>query len=135
MENFFETGLPRLFDDSFWNNGNQRVGGGVPVNIRETDNGFEVELVAPGLKKEDFKVTMDRGLLTVSFEHQEQAEQKEEGKWLRNEYRSQSFSRSFTIGDGVDTSNINARYIDGVLHLSLPKKEELKQPVQQITVE
>ena len=135
MENFFETGLPRLFDDNFWNNGNHRMQSSVPVNIRETENGFEVDLVAPGLKKEDFKVTMDRGLLTVSFQHEEQAEQKEDGKWLRNEYKCQSFSRSFTIGEGVDTSGINARYIDGVLHLSLPKKEELKQPAQQIVVE
>jgi HSP20 family protein len=94
------------------------------VNVQETDKSYEMDLVAPGLKKEDFKISVNGDMLTVAFEHKEEnnQENKEEG-WLRREFRMQSFSRSFSLDDSVDMNKIAASYKDGLLHLSLPKKE------------
>src|SRR5690606_24226847 len=92
-----------MFDDDFWA---MKPGGSmpsVPVNIRETDKTFEVELAAPGLKKEDFKINVNGDLLSVSFEKKEEnkEENKEEG-WLKREFNMQSFSRTFNLDDTID---------------------------------
>lgn len=121
IDQFFQNNLSRFFDDRAWNTAGT---GSVPANIRETDKSYELELVAPGLKKEDFKLQVNGDLLTVSFEHQEsQSEGGEEQGYLRREYRHQSFSRSFSLDDTVDVNNISAQYRDGMLQVSLPKKE------------
>jgi HSP20 family protein len=97
-----------------------------PVNIKETEKSYELHLVAPGLKKEDFKISIDRNILNISFEHkteQKEQGQPEEGKWLRSEYRTRSFKRSFTLNEKIDVANIAAKYADGVLVVTLNKKE------------
>ena len=124
VERLFQNNTNRLFDDDFWgfNGVSQNVN--VPVNIRETDKSYEVQLVAPGLKKDDFKVNVSGDVLTVGFEHkEEQSQENKEDGWLRNEYQKRSFTRSFSLDDAIDANKIDAIYADGILHLTLPKKE------------
>ncbi len=122
------------FDDSFFKMGT--FGGSqVPVNIRETGTSFELEVVAPGLKKEDFSVNVHKNMLTVSFEHREENKEENQNQgYVRREYRQQSFSRSFTLDDTVDSEKINGRYADGVLYLSIPKKEEAQKVSKKIEI-
>ena len=123
VDQLFQDNLNRFFNDDFWGFSgiNQQVN--VPVNLRETDKTYEMSLIAPGLRKEDFKLNVTDDLLTISYEQKQENEQKQDEGWLRKEYKMQSFSRSFTLDDSVDTNNITASYDNGVLHLSLPKKE------------
>ena len=131
--------LGGFFEDALqtgWNQLHEEVSSfNVPVNIQETDNSYELHVVAPGLKKEDFKIAVDRQILNISFEQKEEnKEQPAAGKWLRSEYRMKSFKRSFTLNDKVDSGKISAKYADGILNISLPKKELNEQPAQEISV-
>lgn len=115
--------VDRFFQDtisSFFGNGAPQSG--VPVNVRETDKAIEVQFVAPGLRKEDFKVKVNGDMLTVSFEHNAESAGQGDG-WLRREYSARSFSRSFHLDESFDVPGINARYADGILHVSVPRKE------------
>jgi HSP20 family protein len=105
-----------------------------PVNIRETENDYVLELVAPGFQKEDFKINLDNNTLTVSAEKKEETENKNE-KFIRKEYKQQSFSRSFTIDEKIDAENISAQYVNGVLTLNLAKKQEVKPSVKEISIQ
>jgi len=106
----------------------------VPVNIREKDAAYELQVVAPGLKKEDFKINLERNILTVSFEQKEENTGQKEAKWIRSEYSFRSFKRSFTLNDKIETAGINAKYNDGILEITLPKKENAAPATQEITV-
>ena len=124
VDQLFQDNLTRFFTDDFWGSSGVSRSSQVPVNIKETDKTYEMELVAPGLKKEDLKLNVSNDMLTVSFEHKEENNQENEQEgWLKREYRHQSFSRSFSLDDTIDANKISAKYQDGVLHLSLPKKE------------
>ena len=124
-----------FFDDIFgrelfnWENNNfSTTSTTLPsVNIKETTDTYEVEVAAPGLAKSDFKVTLDGNLLTISSEKQSQKENEQEN-FTRREFSYQSFQRSFELPKNVvDEENISARYENGLLQLSIPKKEEAKQ--------
>jgi HSP20 family protein len=135
VDQLFQDNLNRFFNDDFWgfNDINYQVT--VPVNLRETDKSYEMSLIAPGLRKEDFKLNVTDELLTISYEQKE--EQNEENKaegWLRKEYKMQSFIRSFKLDDSVDISKISASYDNGILHLSLPKKENSRRLSRTIEV-
>ena len=104
-----------------------------PVNIAETIDGYHVELNAPGRNKEDFKISIDNGLLTISYEKKEETKN-EEVKSLRREFSFQGFKRSFSLEDKVDAVNIQAKYENGLLKIYLPKKAEVKEAAKQITV-
>lgn len=134
VDQLFQDNLNRFFNDDFWgfNGINQQVN--VPVNLRETDKTYEMSLIAPGLQKEDFKLNVTDDLLTISYEQKQENEQKQDEGWLRKEYKMQSFSRSFTLDDSVDTNNITASYDNGVLHLSLPKKESARRISKSIEI-
>ena len=129
--------LPSLFDDFFsrdlfnWNNSNfSNSNTTIPaVNIKETAESYEVEVAAPGMTKNDFKVELDGNLLTISSQKTSQEEEgKETEKFFRREFSYQSFQRSFTLQkDVVDIDKIEARYENGLLQLLIPKKEEAKQ--------
>ena len=127
--------IPMLFDDLFsrelfnWGNTNfSNTSTTVPsVNIKETTDNFEVEVAAPGMDKKDFNITLAGNLLTISSTKQLQDEQKDEN-YTRREFSYQSFQRSFELHkDVVDADKINARYDNGLLHLTIPKKEEVRQ--------
>lgn len=128
--------FPTLFDDFFsrdlfnWNNSNYSESNTtIPaVNIKETADSYEVEVAAPGMTKNDFKVELDGNLLTISSQKRNQEDQQEAGKFFRREFSYQSFQRSFTLQkDVVDIEKIEAHYENGLLHLLIPKKEEAKQ--------
>ncbi len=125
----------RFFNDDLWGFSGVNHQVNVPVNLRETDKSYEMELVAPGLSKQDFKLNVANDMLTVSFERKEEQSQenKDEG-WLRREYGLQSFTRSFNLGDTVDLNKISAIYNNGILHLTLPKKENAQQVSKTIEV-
>jgi HSP20 family protein len=135
IDHLFQDNLNRFFNDDFWGfNGLDRQVN-VPVNLKETDKTYEMELVAPGLQKEDFKLNVSNDMLTVSFEQkQENAEENKNEGWLRREYRMQSFSRSFNLDDTVDVNKISAAYNNGILYLTLPKKENAQKLSKTIEV-
>jgi HSP20 family protein len=128
--------LPLFFNDMFtkdlfnWGLSNfSNTGTTIPaVNVKETADNFEVEMAAPGMKKDDFKIELDGSMLTISSERQNQTEEKDEEKYNRKEFSYQSFYRSFQLPkEVVDADKINARYENGVLYLLIPKREEVKQ--------
>jgi HSP20 family protein len=105
-----------------------------PVNVKETENDYVLEVVAPGFQKEDFKINLDNNTLTVSVETKEESENKNE-KFIRKEFKQQSFSRSFTIDKNIDAESISAKYVNGVLTLNLAKKQEVKPSVKEISIQ
>ncbi|MEE4259304.1 MAG: Hsp20/alpha crystallin family protein [Bacteroidales bacterium] len=132
-------GFPSVWED-FFNNDLFNLpamasrGATVPaVNINETDKEFELELAAPGLKKNDFKVNIDRNVLTVSTEKKEEKEEKDKS-FTRKEFSYHSFSRSFTLPESINQEKIDAKYTDGVLKLVLPKKEEVIPKSKEIKI-
>jgi HSP20 family protein len=135
VDRLFQDNLNRFFHDDFWGFPGVHSQSNVPVNVRETDKDYRLELVAPGLKKEDFHLDVSDDMLTISFEHKEESnkENKDEG-WLRKEYRAQSFSRNFNLDDTVDANKITAEYHDGILRLMLPKKEGARRITRSIEI-
>ncbi|HEX8313497.1 MAG TPA: Hsp20/alpha crystallin family protein [Segetibacter sp.] len=104
-----------------------------PVNIRETEKEYLLDVVAPGLNKEDFKISLENNLLTVSVEKREETVNEGE-KHIRREYGFQAFKRSFTLDEKINADGISAQYVNGVLTLNLPKKEEVKPATKQISI-
>ena len=104
-----------------------------PVNINETPDAYHIELSVPGRIKEDFKVNVENGLLTISYEKKEETKS-EEYKNVRREFSYRSFKRSFSIDEHVDADGIQAKYENGLLKLLLPKKEQAKQSSRQINI-
>jgi len=105
------------------------------VNIREDENGFEVDMAAPGFEKKDFKIELLNNLLTISSEKQVETETKEGQQFTRQEFSYQSFSRSFTLPNTVEGEKIQAKYENGILKVAIPKREEAKpKPVKQIEI-
>ena len=104
-----------------------------PVNISETKDNFELEFNVPGRNKEDFKITVDKNILTVSFDKKEETKD-ENKKQIKKEFSLQGFKRSFTLDEKVIADNIAAKYENGLLVLSIPKKEEVKVEAKQIAV-
>lgn len=106
------------------------------VNIKQSEKDFSLELAIPGLGKEDIKISVDQDLLTISSEKKSETEEKEEnGTYTRREFSYQSFKRSFTLPESVDSDKIDAKFENGVLFLHLPKKEEaLPKPARLIDI-
>ncbi|HNP24966.1 MAG TPA: Hsp20/alpha crystallin family protein [Panacibacter sp.] len=105
-----------------------------PVNISETADAFHLEVLAPGLKKEDFKVNLEKGLLTISYEKKAETETSNHTTH-RREFRLSGFKRSFMVDEKINADGIQARYESGVLNLLLPKKEEVKESPKAITIQ
>jgi HSP20 family protein len=105
-----------------------------PVNIAETADGYHLELNAPGRSKEDFKVSVDNDLLTISYEKKEEV--KTEGvKSVRKEFSFQSFKRSFNLDSVINAADIQAKYENGLLKLLLPKKADVKPAAKEVTIQ
>lgn len=133
VSQFFDDFLTRdLFD---WPS-SSNTGTTIPkVNIQETDNEFNVEMAAPGMKKDDFKVELDNNVLTISSELSKEDEHHDHGKYSRKEFSYQSFQRSFRLPETVEADKIKAKYENGILHLMIPKREEAKRkPVRTIKI-
>jgi HSP20 family protein len=134
VDQLFQDNLSRFFNDDPWMSSGTQMHR-VPVNLRETAKTYEMELVAPGLKKEDFRIQVSNESLTVSFDHEEKKEEgKEDEGWIRREYRNESFSRTFHLDDTVDATKIEADYNNGILHVCLPKKENAQKITRSIQV-
>lgn len=119
---------PTIFSDLFDNDFLTPFGiagpNGVPaVNVVDNDDSYEIELSAPGFKKEDFNVTLDNGILTISGDTKKENEEKKKN-YTRREFSSASFSRSFTLPKNVKEEGIKANYDAGVLKLTLEKTEK-----------
>ncbi|TKK64420.1 Hsp20/alpha crystallin family protein [Ilyomonas limi] len=105
-----------------------------PVNIHESNDAFNLDLQAPGLNKEDFKISVEKGLLTISYEHKTEEESKDV-KTYRKEFATRSFKRTFSVDEKINADAITAKYDAGVLKLTLPKKEEVKVQPKQIAIQ
>src|ERR1700744_4718668 len=120
-----------IFNDTFFHD---RMVARVPaVNISESENNYHVELAAPGLKKEDFKLNLDRNVLHVSVE-QNSDSQDNQKNYSKREYSYSSFVRSFTLPESADDSQINASYTDGILRIDIAKREEARMVRRQIEI-
>ena len=126
----FTKQMPSVFDRFFdgdlmdWSNDDNTT---LPsVNIKETKEGFEVKVAAPGFDKNDFKLELNHDVLTISSEKQAENETKEGEQYTRREYCYSSFKRSFVLPDSADAEKINAEYKNGILDITIPKKEEAK---------
>ena len=104
-----------------------------PVNVLDTEKFYQIEVAAPGLKKEDFKVKIDDGILTISAEKKVEKEEKEKN-YTRKEFNYSSFLRSFTLPENVMENDIKAQYMDGVLRLNLVKKAVIVSKAKEIAV-
>ena len=125
--------FPSVFEDFFkpWN---EWFNGGVfgksltvpAVNITENKEDYKLSVAAPGLKKDDFKIDVEGNMLTISSEKEDSKEEKDE-RYTRKEYSYSSFSRSFALPEEVNQEKIEAKYQDGVLKVTLPKKDDVKK--------
>jgi HSP20 family protein len=142
--NSFLPSLPRFFDDfdtrdlfdwGFRNNSVTNTT--IPsVNILESNDGFMVEMAAPGMTKKDFHIELDNEVLTISSSKDSKKEIKEGERYTRREFSYQSFTRTFQLSKSVvDDSKIKAKYEDGILRVLIPKREEAKAlPPRQIAI-
>lgn len=132
--------LSNFFDDFFTRDlfnwpSSSSTGTSIPkVNIYETDTEFHVEMAAPGMTKDDFKVELDNNMLTISSQ-KESRDEEEKKNYQRKEYSFQSFVRTFHLPESAEAEKINAKYADGILNLVIPKKEEAKRkPAKTIKI-
>lgn len=119
----FQSAFPNFFDDDNFFEGNFLNSSAPAVNVKENKDNFEIELAAPGMRKEDFKVDVDNGVLSISSEKEESNEESEEN-YTRKEFSYSSFKRSFTLPENVNDENIKAKYKEGVLEITVEKKEK-----------
>lgn len=127
-------GVPSFFNNWFnndvmnWNDDVIRTSQ-PEVNIKENEKDYQIELAAPGMKKNDFHIEVHNNVLTISAKTENKKEEKDEdGKYYCKEFNYQSFSRSFNLGENlVKDDKINAKYEDGILKVTLPKHEEVKK--------
>ena len=139
----FSNQLPSIFDRFFetdmfdWSNKNfSATNTTLPsVNIKEDEEGFEVEMAAPGLNKKDFKIELVNDQLTISSEKENHKESKEGEYYTKREFSYQSFSRTFFLPNSADAEKIKAKYDNGLLKVEIPKKEEAKpKPPKSISI-
>ncbi len=131
LSNPFNDIFESFFNDSFISD---RMISRVPaVNISETDGEYRIELAAPGLKKEDFKINLERNMLNISVEKSTESEEHNK-RYNRREYSYSSFVRSFGLPESADDAKIEADYTDGVLHINVAKKEEAKMAAREIAI-
>ncbi|MBK7692052.1 MAG: Hsp20/alpha crystallin family protein [Bacteroidetes bacterium] len=128
VPNFFNT-LDRFLADDF---ANMQVASPA-VNIIEKENGYHLEMRAPGLAKSDFKIELDEDLLSISYEKNEEKSEETE-KFIKREFSTKSFKRTFTVNADLKVEEISATYEDGILRVDIPKKEEKVKEVRKINI-
>jgi len=128
-----------IFNEDFVKNLDENLsvwnGSQPAVNVKEDADGFALALAAPGYGKEDIEVKIEENVLTISSEKKDEATEKEGEKFTRKEFKYAAFKRTFTLPDTVDSTKIVANYENGILNLSIPKKEEAKPlPARTIAI-
>lgn len=120
IDNFFGNEfLPSIFGNDWANT--------IPAtNVVETKDNYRLEVAAPGMNKDDFKLNVEKDLLTISAEKQNESKEETE-KFTRREFNHSKFTRTFTLPETIDAEKISAQYVDGLLKVTLPKKEEVKE--------
>ena len=120
-----------LFNDDWMNFGfpevdkalyGKHAGHEMKTDVRETEAGYEVDIDLPGFKKDEINVELNNGYLSISAAKGLDKEEKKEGKYIRKERYAGSMSRSFYVGDAIKQEDVKAKYEDGILRLSVPKK-------------
>ncbi|GAB4004925.1 Hsp20/alpha crystallin family protein [Spirosoma migulaei] len=137
IENFFGRDV-----NDFFNTSSSSLSNVPAVNVVEHQDGFRIEVAAPGLKKEDFKLNLNHNNLTISGSqetHKEEPDTSNQGanreRYTRREFSYSSFQRTFTLPTSVDADNIRASYTDGLLKIEIPKREEAQiKPSRQIEI-
>jgi HSP20 family protein len=107
------------------------------VNIIENNDAYEIEVAAPGMKRENFKIEFENNVLTIASHLENKVEEKDDNKnFTRREFSYKSFQRTFSLPENrVEGERISAKYVDGILRISIPKREEAKvKPARQISV-
>ncbi|HAH59998.1 MAG: Hsp20/alpha crystallin family protein [Lentimicrobium sp.] len=134
-KNFFPSIVDEFFGRDFMPALDFQTGINVPsVNIVEGKEDFRIEVAAPGLDKSDFKINVENNVLSISSEKEEKTEENED-RYMRREFSYTSFNRSFSLPQTVDPEKISAKHENGVLTISIPKKEEAKvKPARQIEI-
>ncbi len=124
LDDFFDNRgwVRNMMPDNFWNGKRSEPA----LNIKETDNNFEIELAAPGFAKKDFEVTIEDGCLNIKAEKSTSDEQKEDN-YTRREFSYNAFERSLQLPESIKQEAIKAKYNDGILSFNLAKKEEAKK--------
>ena len=131
IEDVFQNGFQKVFRDENWNDSFN-----VPVNIKETDTTYEMYIMAPGLRKDEFMINVDKNVLHVTYDHKEEStDGSTDQTWLRKEYKLKTFRRSFTLNEKINVLGISAKYNDGVLVVTLPKTEPAQSAAQEIKVD
>jgi HSP20 family protein len=138
-ENYLPSFFDRFLNNELMDWGHSNFSGtnsSLPmVNVKETADDFVIELAAPGMDKKDFKVNFKNNVITISSEKEEKKEERNEN-YTRREFSYQSFQRSFTVPENAILGDkIEAKYNNGILHVTLPKREEVKpQPEREIKI-
>lgn len=129
--------MDRMFDRLFHNNfglvANDAVNHIPAVNVKESETEFRLELAVPGLRKEDFQINIDNGMLTITAERKNETEEKKD-HYTRREFNYTSFRRSFRLPETVAQDQIDAKYNEGVLEIVLPKAEEARPKRREIVI-
>ena len=120
-----------FFDDSFFNESKNREL--MKTDIKEGENEYTLEIEMPGIKKENVKIELSKGYLTISAENNNEVEEKEKN-YIRKERRYGSFTRSFYVGDKVEMNDINASMDNGILSITVPKEESEKPEKKYIEI-
>ena len=126
--------LSDFFSDDWFNSRKSNGGWAPAINVVDNEANFEVEVAAPGIKKEDFKVQVENGVLTISGESSTEEEEKRKN-YTRKEFSSRSFSKSFTLPDNVESDDISAKHEDGILRLKLKKAERELPPKRDVLID
>ena len=132
LNNFIDSALPSF--PSLYGGELPGFQHSVPVNVIEKEKEYVLEVVAPGYTKEQFSINIEKDTLTVTAAVN-QEEKTETEKMIRKEYSAKGFKKSFTLPELTDGENISAQYVNGVLTLNLPLKQEVKEQTKQITIQ
>lgn len=127
----FLNAMDKLFSEDFqsgFNASNQPA-----TNITETEKGYDITMMAPGLNKSDFKIELVDNLLSISYEKSEEKTE-DTPKFIRREFSTKSFKRSFTVNDELNADQITAAYDNGLLTVSIPKVEEKEAKTKTIVI-
>jgi len=133
---FFPVFSDSFFRENFLNDSDWTTS--PAVNIIENKEGFRIEVAAPGLKREDFHINIEKKVLTISSEKEVKLDSKDEKneKYFRREFSFTNFSRSFSLPEYADTDQIKATHENGILNVFIPKRDEAKEkPARVISIE